>query len=210
MIKLSINIAVWNQEKLIVRALDSVPRRNDVEVVVYNDGSTDNTLAVLRQYKKDNPDLNIRIYTDNVNRGVAHAANVLLEKCKGEYFCGLGSDDYIDTEKYCELIDGINGEDVICFDLRINDGSVWKLREDTNRLYCGQSLRFIRKAFVDGLRFPENVKAGSDWYFNEELLKRNPVTKYTCAVAYYYNFPRDGSLVNLRARGLISDEDLSP
>ena len=38
--KLSILIPVWNQEELVIKALDSIPRRDDIEVLAYDDGST--------------------------------------------------------------------------------------------------------------------------------------------------------------------------
>ena len=48
--KLSILTPVWNQETLVIRTLGSIPRRDDIEVIVRDDGSSDNTLANLREY----------------------------------------------------------------------------------------------------------------------------------------------------------------
>ena len=53
MIKLSILTPVWNQEELVIKGLDSIPRRDDIEVIVRDDGSTDNTLANLKKYKAE-------------------------------------------------------------------------------------------------------------------------------------------------------------
>ena len=59
MIKVSVLIPVWNQEELVIKALDHLPRRDDMEIIVRDDGSTDNTLANLKQYKEEHPDIEI-------------------------------------------------------------------------------------------------------------------------------------------------------
>ena len=116
------------------------------------------------------------------------------------------SDDYVQTRPYNKLIDRLDGKvDVLCFDLQINDGHVWPVCEETNHIHCAQVLRFIRRDFVKDLRWREDLKAASDYYYNEEMLKRNPVIVYSHKVVYMYNYPRHGSLVDLRARGIIGE-----
>ena len=136
-----------------------------------------------------------------------YTLNRLLEDAQGEYFHAHNSDDYVDTESYNRLIDRLDGAkmDVLGFSLRINDGSVWFLNESTNRIHCAQAIRFIRKAFVKGIAYNEEMKAASDWYYAEDMLKRNPRIVYSEEVTYMYNFPREGSLVDLRARGIIGE-----
>ena len=202
---LSVLIPVWNQEKLVTRALDHLPKRSDMEVVICDDGSTDNTLANLLAYKDANPGLNIRISSNGCNRGLYYTMNRLFDDCNGEYFHQHNSDDYVDTDAYNRLIDMLGDMDVLCMDLRINDGSVWELRESTNHIHCAQAIRMIRKTFVFGLKWNENMKAASDYYYNEDMLKLNPKIVYSGEVAYMYNYPREGSLVNLRSRGIIGE-----
>ena len=86
MIKLSVCIPVWNQEKLIVNALDHIPRRADVEVLVRDDGSTDKTLSVLFQYKAERPEFNMRIYSNGENKGMYYTLNRLLEDSVTQLF----------------------------------------------------------------------------------------------------------------------------
>lgn len=203
--KLSILVPVWNQEKLVIRALNHIPRRGDIEVLVRDDGSTDNTLPNLLAYRDDHPDLRMFIYSNGVNKGLYYTTNRLFEDCKGEYFHIHNSDDYVDTDAYNRLIDRLGTMDVLGMSLKINNGTVWELNESTNRIHCAQAIRFIRKAFVDGLKWNEEMKAASDYYYNEDMLKRNPVIEYSGEVAYMYNFPREGSLVNLRSRGIIGE-----
>ena len=212
MIKLSILTPVWNQEKLVVKGLDSIPRRDDIEVIVRDDGSTDNTLANLKKYKEEHPELNLRVYSNGKNLGVAATANKLLAAAKGEFFHFLMSDDMVLTDNYNSLIERLYDYDgdIIAMDLLVNNGDVWHLNEEKDVAWCAQACRFIRRSIVEGIKYPEKVKAGEDWFFHKEMMERKPKVEYSGVVAYRYNFPREGSLMNLRARGLIADEDLSP
>ena len=212
MIKLSILTPVWNQEELVIKGLDSIPRRDDIEVIVRDDGSTDNTLANLKKYKAEHPELKLRVYSNGKNLGVAATANRLLTAAKGEWFHFLMSDDTVLTNNYSGLIEKLYGfdGDILTMDLLVNNGDVWHLDESKDEAWCAQACRFIRRSFVDGIKYPEKVRAGEDWFFHQEIRKRNPKVEYSGVVAYRYNFPREGSLMNLRARGLIDDEDLQP
>lgn len=207
MIKLSVCIPVWNQQELVLRALDHIPRRDDIEVLVRDDGSTDRTLSNLLDYKARHPELKMKVYRNPENKGMYYTLNRLLEDAQGEYFHCHNSDDCVDTEVYNRLIDRLNGMDVLGFDLRVNDGHVWPLRAETNRIHCAQAIRFIRKGFVDqyDIVYREDLKAASDWYYNEQMMEHNPVIVYSGEVCYLYNFPREGSLVDLRAKGIIGE-----
>lgn len=202
--KLSVVIPVWNQEELVLRALDHIPRRDDVEVLVRDDGSTDNTYLNLIKYQMAHPDLNLKVFQNSENRGMYYTLNRLIAKANGEYFHAHNSDDYVNTKEYNRLIDRLDGSmDVLGFSLQINDGTVWPLNEETNRIHCAQAIRFIRKAFVAGITYNEQMKAASDWYYAEDIMERNPRIVYSHEVVYMYNFPREGSLVDLRAKGEI-------
>lgn len=207
MIKLSVLVPCWEQEVLAIKALDSIPRRDDIEVIARDDGSRDKTPDKLLEYQKDHPELNLKVVIDPENKGCAHNCNELLSLASGEFVHFLGNDDTVVTDEFSKLIDRLYGfdGDVMCFNLRINDGTVWVLDESSHRHLCAQSIRFIRKSMTEGIIFPEHIVGASDWYFAEELLKRNPKTLYTNVCAYNYNHPRFGSLMNLRARGIIKE-----
>lgn len=202
--KLSVLTPVYNQEELVIKALDNLPRRDDMEVLVRDDGSTDNTLANLYKYKEAHPELNLTIFANGENKGVAWTKNRLLESAQGEYVHIHDSDDYVLTGEYNRIINEcLNGADIICFDLQINDGSHMSINENSKRGYCAQIARFIRREFIGDLRFPEHVRAGDDWFFAEALLDKNPNSIYTNCIAYHYNFPREGSLFDMQRKGLL-------
>ena len=200
--KVSIVIPVWNQEELVIRALDSIPRREDIEVVVVDDASTDNTLANVERYAKDHPNMVIRAYHNAENKGLGYTKNVGYDHAEGEYIHQLDSDDYLYTKEYSRAIDKIGGEDMVFINLVVNSGAVFFLNKDTKRGYCGGTTKFTRREFLGAHRCPE-IRGGEDWYLNEELMALPHTEKFTNLNAYHYNFPREGSLYDLMTKGLL-------
>lgn len=198
--KLSIIIGVYNQEKLIIKALDSIPRRNDIEVLICDDCSTDKTLEVINKYKEEHQDLNIKILTNEENKGFGYTKNKLYDNATGEYISQLDSDDYLYTDVFNKVIDSINGEDIVYQDLRINDGNIFHITNENKQGYCGGPFRIIKKEFMNNIRCDE-VRLGEDYNFNLRLIEHNPMEKYTGLVGYHYNFPRRGSLYDLMVNG---------
>lgn len=90
----SVIIPAYNAEKTIVDCLESVREQTykNLEVLVVNDGSTDDTLAVVKQYASAHKELDLKIYTID-NAGPASARNYAISHSKGEYVAFLDSDD---------------------------------------------------------------------------------------------------------------------
>ena len=199
---LTIIVPAYNEETRIVRALDSVPIRDDLEILIIDDGSTDKTLEVAQNYAEEHPERNIRIISLPENKGLGNAKNVGYDNALGDYINQLDADDYLITESYEHVMDELDGTDMVYMDLQIDNGSTWRVREDTKYLWCGGPLRFIRREFLGDKRCPV-IRAGEDWFLNEELQKLPHTDKFTGLVGYHYTFPREGSLCDLRNRGLL-------
>lgn len=92
---LSVIIASYNNARYLAGCLDSVLGQSfkDLEVVVYDDGSSDDSAAVLRAYLKRRPGV-VKVILDPVNRGVAHARHQAILASAGAYITTLDSDDY--------------------------------------------------------------------------------------------------------------------
>lgn len=103
--KLSFIIPVYNREKTIGRTLDSIVEQLDdnIEIVIVNDGSIDETELVINQYIKKY-EKNISYYKKE-NEGVAATRNFGIVHAKGEYIIFVDSDDYIEKN----FIEKING-----------------------------------------------------------------------------------------------------
>ena len=97
--KVSVIIPVYNVEKYLRQCLDSVVNQTlkDIEIICIDDGSTDNSLNILKEYaQKDN---RIKIISKK-NGGLSSARNAGLKFATGEFVGFVDSDDYIERETY--------------------------------------------------------------------------------------------------------------
>lgn len=199
-IKVSVIIPVYNQEELVIKAIESIPKRDDVEVIVIDDGSDDATWDNLLSYKNANPNFfNLILLYNEENKGVAYTVNKGYDNAKGEYVVLLGSDDYFYTDKFEEIMNLLDGTDLVYFNLEVNSGNVWSLTNESKTGLCG-SVKFMRREFIGTTRNIEHKKAGEDFFFFKELLGKNPTEKFTNITAKHYNYPRRNSLTDLAIR----------
>jgi len=93
--KISIIIPAYNASKLISRCLDSIINQTykNIEIIIVNDGSTDNTASVLEQYSII--DNRIRIITQE-NKGCNTSRKAGYTKSTGEYLFNIDADDYLE------------------------------------------------------------------------------------------------------------------
>ena len=84
MVQVSIIVPVYNVEKYLSKCLESLINQTlkDIEIICVNDGSTDNSLSILKEYA--NKDSRIKII-DKQNEGVSVARNTGIEVATGEY-----------------------------------------------------------------------------------------------------------------------------
>lgn len=107
--KLSILIPVYNEARtihLILDRIDKVQLVNNIskEIIMVNDCSSDNTEEVLLKYISDNPQLNIRYYKHEVNKGKGAAVHTAIPYATGEYTIIQDADLEYDPEEYNLLI----------------------------------------------------------------------------------------------------------
>lgn len=105
MSKVSIIIPVYNVEKYVGRCLESVMSQeniDDLEIIVIDDGSTDNSGRICDDFAKKN--LKFRVIHKS-NQGISNARNLGLEIAKGEYIMFLDSDDYLEKGIVKNLLD---------------------------------------------------------------------------------------------------------
>lgn len=132
--KISIIIPLYNGEKYITQTINNILNSTyvELEVIIINDGSTDNSLSLCEYLqKKDN---RIVIYTKK-NGGVVSARNYGLEKAKGKYICFCDQDDIVEPETYYRQVESINkthSDFCICSTGRCIEGkkTVFEMSED--------------------------------------------------------------------------------
>lgn len=176
--KLSIIIPVYNTREYLAACLDSVldSTCGDYEIVIVNDGSTDDSGIIAAGYASRYPNL-IRVITTE-NGGLGTARNVGLEAAQGNYLLFVDSDDTLAKGALKEMLAAIDGSfDIGIFDiLQVNpsgdtvgtiygctEGGDFTLEQSPRLLFeppsaCNKLFR--RSLFVEsGVRFPGRV-----WY----------------------------------------------
>lgn len=202
-ILISVIIPVFNQEELVTKAVDSVPKRDDIEIIVIDDGSTDNSWNNLLEYRNRHPEmLNLILLYNEENKGVAYTVNRGYDVARGEYVVLLGSDDYFYTNAFEQIIKELDGTDLVYFDMQINNGDVWNINNESKHVLCG-SVKFMRRAFIGDTRC-ENKISGEDVGFYKKLLNKKPTEKFTHITVKHYNHPRENSLTDLVRKGVIN------
>lgn len=112
----SIIVPIYNVEALLPRCIDSLigQQYQNIEIILVNDGSTDSSEAVCREYL--NRDSRIKLINKE-NGGLSSARNAGLKLSKGEYIFFVDSDDYV-TSDFCSVgVDGFlnHSADVVIF-----------------------------------------------------------------------------------------------
>lgn len=114
--KVSIIMPCFNSEKYLEKSLGSLVNQSldDIEIIIVDDGSTDNSLQILNNYKNKYPNKIFVYVIDHAN--VSAARNFGLSKVNGEYFGFLDSDDYCEIDTFESLYNEAKKEDAdICF-----------------------------------------------------------------------------------------------
>lgn len=111
---ISIVIPVYNVESYLSQCLDSLVLQNinDFEVILVNDGSTDNSLSICEKYSSMLP--NCKIIEQN-NEGVSAARNKGIQHASGSYLYFMDSDDWLDVNFIETLTNEINSNDFEIF-----------------------------------------------------------------------------------------------
>lgn len=100
MTKISVIIPVYNIEKYISKCIDSILCQNfeGIEIILVNDGSTDNSFEILEKYRKKYPDI-IKVINKK-NGGQGSARNEGIKAALGKYISFVDGDDWLDENTY--------------------------------------------------------------------------------------------------------------
>ena len=145
---------VYNVEKYLKKCLDTLINQTlkDIEIICVNDGSTDNSLAILEEYASN--DERIKIITQE-NRGLSGARNSGMKYITGEYVSFIDSDDWIELDTYESLYNFIISKDLDILMFPFNF-----YNEDTKEIYETQytSLEVIDSSLDNKIFTFEDVK----------------------------------------------------
>ncbi|MDI6785868.1 MAG: glycosyltransferase [bacterium] len=95
--KVSVVMAVFNEEQNISRAMDSILSQTykDFEFIIINDGSTDNTLKIIREYR----DNRIKLIDKGYNSGLADSLNIGIQNAQGDFIARMDADDFSEKDR---------------------------------------------------------------------------------------------------------------
>jgi len=124
----SVLMTVYNGEKYIVEAVDSILNQTytDLEFIVIDDGSTDNTANILRDLAANDPRL--KVYTEK-NRGIARSMNHALRLAKGEFVAKMDADDVSLPKRLEVQVKYLREHPEV-----VGLGSAWEVIDDAGRL----------------------------------------------------------------------------
>ena len=205
--KVSVIVPVYNTEKYLEKCLDSLVNQTlkDIEIIVVNDGTKDNSQKIIDKYKKKYK--NIKSYIKE-NGGLSDARNFGIEKASGDYLSFIDSDDYVSTNMYEKMYNkAISGN----FDIVVCDFNY--IYEDSDVIKCSSSKingdttnikkvmfdnfpavwnKIYKKKLLKDIRFKKKV-----WFEDVEFIYRVlPYVKSIGVVKEPFNYylQREGSI----------------
>lgn len=213
--KISVIIPAYNAEKYIERTLESIIRQTytNLEIIIVDDGSTDNTLALCK--KLSETDDRIVIYHQN-NEGVSKARDLGIRKSTGDYIGFVDSDDTIEPNMYEILYNNMlkyhadishcghlyisNNYDKNCLNNEDYKIYVHNQSEGIINIITGEKVgpslctKLYKKSMFYGLEYDRNMKINEDYIINLLLFsKANKSVFYDKPLYHYYQNDNSGS-----------------
>lgn len=199
----SVLIPAYNAEKTIDRCMDSILSQTyqNIEVIIVNDGSTDNTLSILSDYAEK--DKRIIIY-NQPNKGVSAARNICLKNANGEYILYVDADDWIESNMIQRMVELINDADIVFCESDHAETSEqveyienikiehWNQRQQMLEFMKHKRMtgmlwnKLIRRNLTEGVRFNEKTGYGEDAEFLWNILKRSRKMVVTNEILYHH------------------------
>lgn len=172
--KVSIIIPCYNQGKYVAEAINSALRQTfkDIEIVGVNDGSTDNSVEIIKSF--ENKYKNFIFLNNEENRGVIYSRNFAIKNCNGTYILPLDADDIIEptyVEKAVKILDNNPNIGIVYCKAKIfgNYDKYWNLKPFNksdilyeNCIFC--SAIFRKSDFIKIGGYNNNMKYGCEDY----------------------------------------------
>lgn len=211
----SVIVPVYNAEKYLRRCIESILNQDyrNLELILINDGSRDNSLQICREYASSDPRVTV---IDKPNGGVSSARNAGINIAKGTYITFVDADDFV-SETYlsdfrasddCDIyVQGYTRE-IPGKSPRIN-ANVYELSFDFAELinmlfYSNMILMSWGKLFktsivhTNKILFHEGISYGEDRIFNVEYLSNCKTFKVAKKHGYHYTFENPVALTRIR------------
>lgn len=229
--KVSIIIPVYNSDKFLFKCLESVLNQTytNIEVLVINDGSTDNSLDIINKIASGDKRVNV---INKKNGGVSSARNLGLIYATGEYVGFVDSDDFIKKDMYHHMVltmEKMNADIAECGFTRVDSNyNELKNHRFEDKLTKGKhecSKEFLSKtnttnfvvnklykmSVINDFEFPA-YSYSEDYFFNAKVFE-NCYKKVTTSECFYYYYTNEESAIykpftSLKFDGIKAAEEL--
>lgn len=209
---ISILVASYNVCQTIERCLNSLEQQTyqEFEVVIVDDCSTDSTVPIIRNYIEKSK-LVIRLYELRQNCGVSYVRNICIKNAKGSFFMFVDGDDWLSSNAL-ELLVGKQKEvdaDIVGCDFYIEGDKtkeiklpIYNLKQAKESAVAGiwsvVWRHLFKSSFIEklGINFPENLKAGEDYYFVVSSIVNSDRYSYVHECLYHYCVNNSNSLMH--------------
>ena len=211
--KLSIIIPAYNAEQYIKQCLDSILQNSKeslskTEIIVINDGSTDNTLKILESY---NHHKNIKIHTTK-NQGVSAARNLGISLAKGEWVTFIDADDTVNSNfsKVVSLVENSRSSFIIFsnYDIETTDKKILTTQTLQSSMYLsGPWSKVYNRQFLvkHKILFEKDILMGEDMLFNLEVIQNSDaIESYKMG---FYNYRQNNNSATRRFNQKIIESD---
>ena len=207
--KVSIIVPVYNVQDYIEKCLDSLVYQtlDDIEIIVVNDGATDESRIVIQKYINKYPEK--IVYVEKENGGLSDARNYGMKYATGEYIAFVDSDDYVEKNMYEKMYDIAqkeNSDMVECNfyweynnKLKMDKGIQYKEKQDMlvkARVVAWNKL--IRRKLVQDkdIKFPKGLRY-EDIEFTYKLIPYIEKVSFVKEPMVHY-IQRDNSISNMQ------------
>lgn len=169
---ISIIVPIWNTEKYLYRCLSSLVSQSmkDIEIICVNDGSTDGSLDIIKDFARNDPRIKI---VSQKNKGVATARNIGLRNANAKYIMWCDSDDEYTPNMCRKMFDAIEKQKVdmvVCAINVINDNVDSKL--------VGDIEEYVRLKFSGKQSVNWNLIVHTDVSLPSKIMKKSLIDKY--------------------------------
>lgn len=197
----SIIIPVYNASSYIKKCLSSIKSQSfsDFEVLLINDGSTDNSLEIINQ--EINEDSRFKVIT-KPNSGVSATRNLGLSKATGNYIIFVDADDWIEPTLLEELSLIPNNPDIIQYDFFKVGSSKKKvhIKSEFPLIVQGEGAVVWKRAFkrelLNDITFDESLIGGEDYLFCVQAFIKSKSFYYLNKCLYNYNTTNTNSAMH--------------
>ena len=206
--KISVIVPVYNSELTIKKCVDSIINQSykNIEIILINDGSTDNSLKMCNDLVKKNSNV---IFINQENHGVSYSRNVGIELATGDYIGFVDSDDYIEKDMYKIMVENFDSKtSIVACNLFIEETTGKQLKNLNyhdclidrlvlpTEIYNNKSIQgyVCNKLYKSEIIKKNNIKFSEDYcvleddLFNYSILSYNEdlLVKYINKKLYHY------------------------